>query len=149
MGERHRTWQQAERRALVADLTRTQSTLQARSEQLQEIFASRWYRLARFTWRLRQGSLFRRPSPPQMAGEDSFVRSLNGNRAVTMDPEVRLVPAPSGVVGVDLERQRWLAAGRMPGLEALRVAAIVDEATESCLAPECDLDSGFGAGDWR
>lgn len=54
MGERPRTWQQAERRALVADLVRTQGTLQARSEQLQEILGSRWHRLARSAWRARR-----------------------------------------------------------------------------------------------
>jgi hypothetical protein len=150
MGERPRTWQQAERRALVADLARTQGTLQARSEQLQEIFASRWYRLARFTWRLRQGSVLRRSGPPAMAGEDSFVRPLDGDGAATGAAEVRLVPDPgAGGVAVDLERQRWLAGARMPGLEALRVAAILDRPTEACLAPECRLDCGFGPGDWR
>jgi hypothetical protein len=149
MGERPRTWQQTERRALVADLVRTQRTLEARSEQLQALLSSRWYRLARFSWRLRRGSLFRKASPPKMAGEDSFVRPLNGNGAVAADPEVRLVPVTGGGAGVDLERQRWLAGARMPGLEELRVAAILDEATEACLAPECDLDCDFGAGDWR
>jgi hypothetical protein len=153
MGERPRTWQQAERRALVADLVRTQRTLQARSEQLQALLSSRWYRLARLSWRLRRGALFRRSGPPRMAGEDSFVRSLNGNGAaagaVAADPEVRLVPAASGGIAVDRERQRWLAGARMPGLEELRVAAILDAETEACLAPECDLDCGFGAGDWR
>jgi glycosyltransferase involved in cell wall biosynthesis len=54
MGERPRTWQQAERRALVADLVRTQETLQARSEQLQAILGSRWYRVARSAWRARR-----------------------------------------------------------------------------------------------
>lgn len=77
MGKRPRTWQQAERRALVADLVRTQGTLQARSEQLEEIFASRWYRLARFLWRLRRGAIFRKPAPPRLAGEDSFARALS------------------------------------------------------------------------
>ena len=149
MGERPRTWHQAERRALVADLVRTQGTLQARSEQLQAIFASRWYRLARFTWRLRRGSIFRKPSPPRMAGEDSFTRALNGDTSTAEEAEVRLVPAPQGGVEVDLERRRWLAEARAPGLEELRVAAILDEATETCLAPECALNSGFGASDWR
>jgi glycosyltransferase involved in cell wall biosynthesis len=77
-GERPRSWQQAERRALVADLVRTQATLQARSEQLEEMFASRWYRLARFYWRLRRGAIFRKAAPPRLAGEDSFARSLDG-----------------------------------------------------------------------
>jgi glycosyltransferase involved in cell wall biosynthesis len=77
MGERPRTWQQTERRALVADLVRTQATLEARTEQLREIFDSRWYRLARFFWRLRRGRL-RRPAPPRPAGEDSFARPLDG-----------------------------------------------------------------------
>jgi Glycosyl transferases group 1 len=149
MRERPRTWQQAERRALVADLVRTQATLQARSEQLQEIFASRWYRLARFAWRLRRGSVLRKPSPPRMAGEDSFTRPLDGDLAVAEETEVRLVPAPSGDVEVDLERRRWLAGARMPGLEGLRVAAILDEASAACLAPECDLDTRFGPHDWR
>jgi len=81
MGERPRTWQQQERRALVADLVRTQATLQARTEQLQAIFASRWYRLARFFWRLRSGRVWRRPSAPRPAGEDSFARPLNGGGA--------------------------------------------------------------------
>lgn len=149
MGERPRTWQQAERRALVADLVRTQRTLQARSEQLQEIFASRWYRLARFFWRLRSGSVFRRSSPPRLADEGSFARALNGDATAREEPEVRLVPAPSSGIAVDLERQRWLAGAHVPGLEELRVAAILDEATEACLAPECDLNTEFGTGDWR
>ncbi len=54
MGERPRTWQQAERRALVADLVQTQETLQARSEQLQAVLGSRWHRLARSAWRARR-----------------------------------------------------------------------------------------------
>lgn len=150
MGERPRTWQQAERRALVADLVRTQGILQARSEQLQEIFASRWYRFARFTWRLRRGSIFRKASPPKMAGEDSFVRSLDGAVPGAEEAEVRLVPSPSGGgVAVDHERRRWLAEARMPALEEMRVAAILDRVTEACLAPECDLQTGFGADDWR
>jgi Glycosyl transferases group 1 len=150
MGEKPRTWQQAERRALVADLVRTQSTLQARSEQLQEIFASRWYRLARFFWRLRGGSIFRKAAPPRMAGEDSFARALAGDAPPAEEPEVRLVPSPNGhSVLVDLERQRWLAGAATPGLEELRVAAILDDASEACLAPECELDTDFGASDWR
>lgn len=150
MGERPRTWQQAERRALVADLVRTQATLQARSEQLQEIFASRWYRLARLFWRLRRGAIFRRPAPPRMAGEDSFARMLNGDAPPAEEPDVRLVPSPNGAgIAVDLERQRWLAGARAPGLEQLRIAAILDAASEACLAPECELDTGFGAADWR
>jgi hypothetical protein len=136
---------------LVADLVRTQRTLQARSEQLQEIFVSRWYRLARFSWRLRRGAIFRKAAPPAMAGEESFASSLggNGDGVAEVPPEVRLVPVASGTAAVDLERQRWLAGARMPRLEELRVAAILDEQTEACLAPECDLDCGFGAGDWR
>ncbi|HEX6688022.1 MAG TPA: glycosyltransferase [Solirubrobacterales bacterium] len=149
MRERPRTWQQAERRALVADLVRTQNTLQARTEQLQTIFASRWYRLARFAWRLRRGSIFRKAGPPRMAGEDSFARPLGGDMPAE-EAEVRLVPAPNGDhVAVDLERRRWLAEARMPGLEKLRVAAILDETTEACLAPECELETGFGVADWR
>ncbi len=149
MGERPRTWQQAERRALVADLVRTQGTLQARSEQLQELFASRWYRLARFTWRLRRGAIFRKSAPPAMAGEESFARSLNGDTPAVAELEPRLVPAPTGGLAVDLERQRWLAGARAPGLEELRVAAILDQESETCLAPECALETGFGAADWR
>lgn len=81
MAERPRTWQQAERRALVADLVRTQAVLQARSEQLQEIFASRWYRLARFAWRLRRGAVLHKAGPPRMAGEGSFAQPLDGATA--------------------------------------------------------------------
>lgn len=66
---------------MVADLVRTQETLQARSEQLQEIFASRWYRLARFAWRLRRGAVFRKAGPPRMAGEESFARPLDAGAA--------------------------------------------------------------------
>jgi hypothetical protein len=149
MGQRPRTWQQAERRALVADLVRTQAILQARSEQLREIFASRWYRLARFSWRLRRGRIFRKASPPAMAGEDSFVRSLNGDAPAGKAAEVRLVPSPGGGVAVDLERERWRGGARLPALEELRVAAILDRELEACLAPDCDLDTGFGPGDWR
>jgi glycosyltransferase involved in cell wall biosynthesis len=82
MDERPRTWLQSERRALVADLVRTQTTLQARTEQLEEIFASRWYRLARLSWRLRRGSLFRRGASPRPAAEDSFARSLESGVAI-------------------------------------------------------------------
>lgn len=149
MADRPPTWQQAERRALVADLVRTQATLQARSEQLREIFSSRWYRLARLFWRLRQGSVFRKAAPPRLAGEESFARPLSSEGARAGELEVRLVPAPGGQgVSVDLERRRWLAAAGGE-LGELRVAAILDQATEACLAPECDLDTGFGAGDWR
>lgn len=79
MGERPRTWEQTEQRALVADLVRTQATLEARTEQLQAIFGSRWYRLARFFWRLRRGAIFHRTAAPRLAGEDSFARALNGD----------------------------------------------------------------------
>jgi len=81
MGERPRTEQQAERRALVADLVRTQAVLEARSTQLREIFASRWYRLARFAWRLRRGAVLRKVGPPRMAGEGSFAQPLDSATA--------------------------------------------------------------------
>jgi glycosyltransferase involved in cell wall biosynthesis len=97
MGERPRTEQQAERRALVADLIRTQAILQARSEQLQEIFASRWYRLARFAWRLRRGALFRKAGPPRMAGEGSFAQPLDGATAELDRRESRSGPPPPGL----------------------------------------------------
>jgi glycosyltransferase involved in cell wall biosynthesis len=116
MAERPRTWQQAERRALVADLARTQRTLQARSEQLQSIFASRWYRLARFSWRLRRGSLLRKASPPTMADEESFARPLNGDGAVVMESEVPTAPAPTGNLSTEPERHRPLYKP-MPSLE--------------------------------
>ena len=81
MPKEPRTGQQAERRALVADLVRTQAILEARSEQLRGIFASRWYRLARLGWRLRRGRIFRRAAPPRLAGEASFARPLDGATA--------------------------------------------------------------------
>jgi glycosyltransferase involved in cell wall biosynthesis len=110
MGERPRTWQQAERRALVADLVRTQRTLQARSEQLQEIFASRWYRLARLTWRLRRGSLFRKAAPPRMAGEESFSQPLDSLTAeLDRQREAERQPGPP-----------------VPGLESAQAAARSD-----------------------
>lgn len=94
MGERPRTRQQAERRALVADLVRTQTVLQARSEQLQEIFASRWYRLARFAWRLRRGAVFRKVGPPRMAGEESFARPLDSATAAAELERDQPAPGP-------------------------------------------------------
>jgi glycosyltransferase involved in cell wall biosynthesis len=115
MGERPRTWRQAERRALVADLVRTQAILQARSEQLQEIFASRWYRLARFAWRLRRGSVLRKPSPPRMAGEESFAQPLDG-------------------VTAELDRHRPPAREPMPSLEMPGGAAGREERTRLLLA---------------
>jgi glycosyltransferase involved in cell wall biosynthesis len=117
MSERPRTWQQAEQRALVADLVRTQATLQARSEQLQGIFDSRWYRLARFYWRLRQGAIFRRPSPPRLAGEDSFARALDGGAEEGSEAAPPVAPAEPGRAGT-------IAARRpMPSLERTREAA--------------------------
>lgn len=107
MQERPRTWEREERRALAADLVRTQATLEARSEQLQAIFGSRWYRLARFAWRLRRGRLFRKAVPPRMAGEESFARPLDG-AMVEPDPQLppARAPAPS------LERPREGAGSR-------------------------------------
>ena len=55
------TDQEAEKRALVADLVRTQNTLQARSEQLQRTMRSRWFRVARSAWQAR------RRRPPAVA----------------------------------------------------------------------------------
>lgn len=46
--------QAIEKRALVADLVATQATLQARSEQLQNILRSRWHRVARSAWKARR-----------------------------------------------------------------------------------------------
>ncbi|MET0304824.1 MAG: glycosyltransferase [Solirubrobacterales bacterium] len=97
MGERPRTGQQAERRALVADLIRTQAILQARSEQLQEIFASRWYRLARFAWRLRRGAVLRKAGPPRMAGEGSFAQPLDSATAELDRREPAPGPPPPGL----------------------------------------------------
>lgn len=95
MEERPRTGQQAERRALVADLIRTQAVLQARSEQLREIFASRWYRLARFAWRLRRGAVFRRVGPPRLAGEGSFAQPLD-SVTVDLDRQAAQAAPPAG-----------------------------------------------------
>jgi glycosyltransferase involved in cell wall biosynthesis len=107
MPEQGRDGQQVERRALVADLVRTQATLQARSEQLQTIFASRWYRLARFAWRVRRGSLLRKAGPPRMAGEESFVRPLDSVTAITAELD-RQPPPPPGppVPGLEAPRER-------------------------------------------
>jgi glycosyltransferase involved in cell wall biosynthesis len=112
MGERPRTWQQTERRALVADLVRTQATLQARSEQLQEIFASRWYRLARLFWRLRRGAIFRRPAPPRLAGEDSFARELSAAGEANGDAPGALEPVPGPATD---ESPRLLFSGHSLG----------------------------------
>ncbi|HEY2636010.1 MAG TPA: hypothetical protein VGI54_01365, partial [Solirubrobacteraceae bacterium] len=46
--------QRREQRALVTDLVRTQSTLQARSDQLRQTLSSRWYRVARSAWHARR-----------------------------------------------------------------------------------------------
>jgi chromosome segregation ATPase len=46
--------QEVEKRALLADLARTRSILEARSEQLHRLSRSKWLRLARVTWRARQ-----------------------------------------------------------------------------------------------
>lgn len=119
MDERPRTWRQSEQRALVADLVRTQATLQARTDQLQEIFASRWYRLARLSWRLRRGALLRRPARPQPAGNDSFARSLDDGVATDE-------AAPGGRAG-NSAPANLNAPGALltpvPGLDPLRRAA--------------------------
>jgi glycosyltransferase involved in cell wall biosynthesis len=111
MAQRPPTWQQAAQRALVADLVRTQATLQARTEQLEAIFASRWYRLARLAWRLRRGLLFRKAGAPRMAGEASFARALDGEEepAATVETEPR--PVPSLSAGFEDDRPRLLLAG--------------------------------------
>ncbi|HMJ73532.1 MAG TPA: glycosyltransferase [Solirubrobacterales bacterium] len=98
-----------EQRALVADLVRTQRVLQARSEQLQEIFASRWYRLARFAWRLRRGSVFRKAAPAKMAGEESFAQPLDSITA-EMDRQREMDGRPAGPPVPGLE-----SAGPGPG----------------------------------
>jgi glycosyltransferase involved in cell wall biosynthesis len=100
--EQLRTGQQAERRALVADLVRTQAVLQARSEQLQRIFASRWYRLARFAWRARRPWALRRAGPPRLADEGSFARPLDD---VTIELESRRRPAGAPVPGLERPRE--------------------------------------------
>lgn len=46
--------QRFEQRALVSDLVRAQSTLVARSDQLQRLLTSRWYRVARSAWQVRR-----------------------------------------------------------------------------------------------
>jgi hypothetical protein len=202
-----------ERRALVADLIGTQNTLQARSEQLQRIYESRWQRFARAAWSLRR----RRPpaistlllaaavgvvaaailvgSPgvwqivsgvlagvllavgaavsavaipglrdqrvPRMAGDGSFARSLDvgEEEQVELPPkrverpnatepiaEVRVVPRP--VADDDAERLAWVNGGGA-NLSQLRVAAILDEMSAASFGPECRLDVGFHATNWR
>jgi len=122
MDERPRTSQQADRRALVADLVRTQATLQARTEQLQEIFASRWYRLARLAWRLRRGAIFRRADPPRMAGEGSFARPLAGYREGP-DEGPRSTAMENGGAVAELEGLDVAAHTPMPSLERPRELA--------------------------
>lgn len=78
---------------MVADLVRTQATLQARTEQLQRIFESRWYRVARLAWRLRRGSLLSKGGPPRMAAEESYVRALD--ETAEPHPETAEPPGPA------------------------------------------------------
>lgn len=61
----------------MADLVRTQALLQVRSEQLQGILSSRWYRLTRLAWWARRPWRRRPKGPPRMAGEGSFSRPIN------------------------------------------------------------------------
>jgi glycosyltransferase involved in cell wall biosynthesis len=122
--EQGRDGQQAERRALVADLVRTQAVLQARSEQLRRIFASRWYRLARFGWRLRRGRVVRRGEPPRMAGEGSFAQPLDELTA-------------------ELDRRR--AAGPpLPGLDTARGGPAAALETARGGAPAASAGGGRG-----
>lgn len=104
--------QQAERRTLVADLARTQATLQARSEQLEAIFASRWYRLGRLLWGLRRGKLRRAATRPRMAEEGSTARPLDEATAVR-------------------DRAARPAGEPMPGLEEPRREGVVATGTAS------------------
>jgi spore maturation protein CgeB len=46
--------QRAEQRVLIRHLTRTEGAMQARTDQLRNVFSSRWYRLARSSWQLRR-----------------------------------------------------------------------------------------------
>ena len=52
--DEHPAQQVAEQRALVRHLTRTQATLDARTEQLGKLLASRWYRIVRSGWQARR-----------------------------------------------------------------------------------------------
>jgi glycosyltransferase involved in cell wall biosynthesis len=117
MAERRSDSEHAERRALAADLARTQAVLQARSEQLQGIFASRWYRLARFTWRLRHGRIFRRAAPPRMAGEGSFARPLNGDALAAEEPGVWLASGPPNAETVGSGENCEAAGAPIPSLD--------------------------------
>lgn len=145
MGEQPRSEQQVER-ALVSDLVRTQATLQARSEQLERIFASRWYRFARFTWRLRRGLPFRKVGPPRMAGEDSYARPLDGDPEAVVaalrpasPPAGRAISVEDSAERGELGRRSRLAGTRMRALEGPPEAADPDGPTRLLLAGH-----GFG-----
>jgi SAM-dependent methyltransferase len=62
----------------------------------------------------------------------------------------REAPAsPAASVETDAERRRWLDKVGPPRSPAeLRVAAVLDEMSKACFAPECDLLT-FGSDDWR
>jgi hypothetical protein len=130
-----------ERRLALAEArqAKAQQRAEAFKGSLVEIRSGNAYRLMRILWRLRRP--FRRASKQAAARDEAG----GGEEAEPAAPEPA-VPA----VGEDAESapvlppprlatsSRIAAKTRQPG-ERLRVASILDEMSEACFAPECDL----------
>jgi SAM-dependent methyltransferase len=152
--------EEALRRA-EAELTRERSARTALARRIESLQASSSYKLMRALWRI--NAAIRRPFAGLRRGlsrgghaepepERAEVRSAGEAQAADQASPTETAPeapAPAIRVEADAERQRWLAKvgpPRSPG--ELRVAAVLDEMSRACFAPECDLIT-FGSDDWR
>ncbi|HWH44409.1 MAG TPA: glycosyltransferase [Thermoleophilaceae bacterium] len=122
---------------------------------------------AALAWRA-VGAAARRPARPRRRsavlplGEGETVAAVGAPDETTATPAqpapqedaprmlvTKLVPAPTGAVAIDLERQSFLSGAVKVDVRDLRVAGILDEMSRACFAPECDLFCDFTMEDWR
>jgi glycosyltransferase involved in cell wall biosynthesis len=118
-----------DRRLALAEarLRKAQQRAEHFHDSLVELRGSRAYRLMRVLWRLRRP--FRRAPRQEAPAEDEST----GDDADSPAAPVADSPPPSLATS-----SRYRGVSRQAG-ERLRVAAILDEMSEACFAPECDL----------
>lgn len=131
--ERLRTTVRERERKLAlseARLEKAQQRAETFRGSLVEIREGRAYRLMRILWRLRRP--FRRA--PREGAPAGAPAAEDADAAPPVPAAPHPTPAPGRPPAV-VERE---PASR-PAAERLRVASILDEMSEACLAPECDL----------